>query len=59
LVGDIDTESEAEAVRKRDEKEIQNDYKDREGENQGREIEHLILVTHGIGQRLGMRYVRK
>jgi len=44
-------------VRKRDEKEIQNDYNDRDGENQGREIEHLILVTHGIGQRLGMRYV--
>lgn len=55
LSGDIDTEMEAEAVRKRDEKEIQNDYNDSEGENQGREIEHLILVTHGIGQRLGMR----
>ncbi|KAM3081184.1 hypothetical protein ACMFMF_003100 [Clarireedia jacksonii] len=52
---EIDTETEAEAVRKRDEKEIQNDYKDREGESQGREIEHLVLVTHGIGQRLGMR----
>jgi hypothetical protein len=44
-------------VRRRDEKEIQNDYNDRDGENQGREIEHLILVTHGIGQRLGMRSV--
>lgn len=55
LRGEIDTEMEAEAVRKRDEKEIQNDYHDRDGENQGREIEHLILVTHGIGQRLGMR----
>ena len=54
---DVDIDAEAEAVRKRDEKEIQNDYKDREGENQGREIEHLILVTHGIGQRLGMRYI--
>lgn len=53
----IDTEAEAEAVRKRDEKEIQNDYNDRDDENQGRDIEHLILVTHGIGQRLGMRYV--
>lgn len=57
LTGEIDQESEAEAVRKRDEKEIQNDYNDRDGENQGREIEHLVLVTHGIGQRLGMRYV--
>ena len=53
---EIDPEMEAEAVRKRDEKEIQDDYNDSEGENQGREIEHLILVTHGIGQRLGMRY---
>ncbi|KUJ15759.1 uncharacterized protein LY89DRAFT_647727 [Mollisia scopiformis] len=55
LTGEIDEEMEAEAVRKRDEKEIQNDYNDRDGEDQGREIEHLILVTHGIGQRLGMR----
>jgi len=56
LRNDIDPEMEAEAVRKRDEKEIQNDYHDGDGENQGREIEHLILVTHGIGQRLGMRF---
>ena len=56
LRDDIDADSEAEVVRKLDEKEIQNDYTDREGENQGREIDHLILVTHGIGQRLGMRY---
>ncbi|KAH6713044.1 DDHD domain-containing protein [Leptodontidium sp. MPI-SDFR-AT-0119] len=55
LAGEIDTDMEAEAVRKRDEKEIQNDYNERDGENQGREIDHLILVTHGIGQRLGMR----
>jgi hypothetical protein len=52
-----DEDMEAEAVRRRDEKEIQNDYHDRDGENQGREIEHLVLVTHGIGQRLGMRFV--
>jgi hypothetical protein len=56
LNGEADEDMEAEAVRKRDEKEIQNDYNDREGENQDREIEHLILVTHGIGQRLGMRW---
>ena len=55
LRNDIDPEEEAEAVRKRDEKEIQNDYNDRDSENQGREIEHLILCSHGIGQRLGMR----
>ena len=61
LTGDIDKdmEAEAEAVRKRDEKEIQNDYNDSDGENQGREIDHLLLVTHGIGQRLGMRYAEQ
>jgi hypothetical protein len=57
LTGEVDADMEAEAVRQRDEKEIQNDYNDPDGENQGREIEHLILVTHGIGQRLGMRQV--
>ena len=44
-----------EEVRKRDEHEIQEDYRDTDGEEQGRDIEHLILVTHGIGQRLGMK----
>jgi hypothetical protein len=51
-LGDEDTEAEAE--RRRDENEIQNDYNDRDDENQGREIEHLVLVTHGIGQKLGL-----
>jgi hypothetical protein len=44
-----------EEVRRRDEREIEEDYRETEGEDQGREIEHLILVTHGIGQRLGLR----
>lgn len=48
-------EKEDEEIRKRDEREIEDDYRDTEGEDQGREIEHLILVTHGIGQRLGLR----
>ncbi|KAF4636995.1 hypothetical protein G7Y89_g1091 [Cudoniella acicularis] len=51
----MDLEAEAESNRKRDESEIQNDYNDRDGELQSREIDHLILVTHGIGQRLSMR----
>lgn len=50
-----DLEKQEEEVRKRAEREIQEDYKEQEGEEQGREIEHLLLVTHGIGQRLGMR----
>ncbi|KAK3657500.1 hypothetical protein LTR56_002274 [Elasticomyces elasticus] len=50
-----DPERQDEELRKRDEREIEDDYKETEGEEQGREIEHLILVTHGIGQRLGLR----
>lgn len=44
-----------EVLRKLDEKEIRDDYQDNPTEDQSREIEHLVLVTHGIGQRLGMR----
>ena len=50
-----DPEQQEEEVRKRDEKEIEHDYQDQEGDEQNREIEHLVLVTHGIGQRLGLR----
>jgi hypothetical protein len=46
-----------EIIRQREEQEIQDDYNAQDGEAQGRDIEHLILVTHGIGQRLGLRYV--
>jgi hypothetical protein len=53
--GHEDPAKQEEEIRKRDEKEIQDDYRDREGEQQDREIEHLLLVTHGIGQRLGLR----
>lgn len=52
-----DSEEEEEQIRKREEKEIQDDYTAPAGESQGREIEHLVLVTHGIGQLLGLRYV--
>lgn len=50
-----DSERQEEEVRKREEKEMREDYKDQNKGEQGREIEHLLLVTHGIGQRLGMR----
>ncbi|KAK7516011.1 DDHD domain-containing protein [Phyllosticta citriasiana] len=50
-----DPSKEEEEVRKRAEREIREDYKEQEGDEQDREIEHLLLVTHGIGQRLGMR----
>nr|OQO31430.1 hypothetical protein B0A51_02141 [Rachicladosporium sp. CCFEE 5018] len=48
-------EEQDEEVRRRDEREIEDDYREIEGDDQGREIDHLILVTHGIGQRLGLR----
>ncbi|MCJ1405956.1 hypothetical protein MMC19_000021 [Ptychographa xylographoides] len=53
--GPEDPATQEEEVRKRDENEIQDDYRDADGDEQGREIEHLILVTHGIGQRLGLK----
>ncbi|KAK2802506.1 hypothetical protein FQN50_007312 [Emmonsiellopsis sp. PD_5] len=43
-----------EEARKQEEKEME-DSGEVEGEDREREIEHLILVTHGIGQRLGLR----
>ncbi|TQW04663.1 DDHD domain protein [Cordyceps javanica] len=42
-------------VRKLNEEEMRHDYHTQHGESQNRDIEHLVLVTHGIGQRLGLR----
>ncbi|KAI0017699.1 DDHD domain-containing protein [Xylariomycetidae sp. FL0641] len=50
-----DPDGQEEEIRKREEQEIQDDYTGQDGETQGREIEHLVLVTHGIGQLLGLR----
>ncbi|KAF2272164.1 DDHD-domain-containing protein, partial [Westerdykella ornata] len=50
-----DSEQQEEEIRRRDEQEMREDYKDQSKAEQGREIEHLLLVTHGIGQRLGIR----
>lgn len=56
LEGDERSKAEAEEqIRKLAEQELQDDYSMQAGETQGREIEHVILVTHGIGQRLGLR----
>ena len=51
-----DPEAREEAIREREEEEISGDYNARVDDNQGREIEHLVLVTHGIGQLLSRRY---
>ncbi|KAL9108558.1 MAG: hypothetical protein Q9227_006644 [Pyrenula ochraceoflavens] len=50
-----DSEALAEEARLQEEQEMEEARKI-EGEDQGRQIEHLVLVTHGIGQKLGMRY---
>jgi hypothetical protein len=44
----------AEEARQEEEKEME-DYRESDANEQEREIEHLILVTHGVGQRLGLR----
>jgi hypothetical protein len=43
-----------EEVRRQEEKEME-DSREADGEERDREIDHLVLVTHGIGQRLGIR----
>jgi DDHD domain len=45
---------EEEEARQEEENEMEA-ARDTEGSDQGRKIDHLILVTHGIGQRLGLR----
>lgn len=52
--GNESSEDLAEEARQQEEKEME-DYKEVDGDDQGRPIEHLVLVTHGIGQRLGLR----
>jgi len=56
IEGVEDKKSEEEAIREREEKEITAEYNARADDNQGRDIEHLVLVTHGIGQLLSRRY---
>jgi hypothetical protein len=52
-IGDSDKLAEEEA-RQQEEQEME-DARDKAGDDQGRKIDHLVLVTHGVGQRLGLR----
>ena len=54
-MSNFDPASQEAEARARDESEIKEGYKQADGDDQGREIEHLVLVTHGIGQKLGLR----
>jgi hypothetical protein len=59
LEGEVRDKGKAEEeLRKREEQEIQDDYNAQAGETQGRDIAHLVLVTHGIGQLMGLKYVQ-
>jgi hypothetical protein len=49
--GSVDLEEQA---RKQEEREME-DLREGDDEDREREIDHLVLVTHGIGQRLGLR----
>ncbi|KAI0456929.1 DDHD domain-containing protein [Xylaria acuta] len=55
IEGADDPDKQEEHIRLCEEQEIQDDYTGQDGETQGREIEHLVLVTHGIGQLLSLR----
>ncbi len=46
--------NEAEEARAEQQQEME-DAREKDGDNQARPIDHLVLVTHGIGQRLGIR----
>ncbi|KAL9104688.1 MAG: hypothetical protein Q9163_000366 [Psora crenata] len=54
-MSNLDPFEQEEEARQRDEDEIREDYIEADGDDPGREIEHLLLVTHGIGQKLGLR----
>ncbi|KAL2421615.1 putative phospholipase C20G8.02, mitochondrial [Exophiala dermatitidis] len=43
-----------EEAREEEEREME-DAREKDGDDQARQIDHLVLVTHGIGQRLGLR----
>merc|ERR1711939_48512 len=43
-----------EEAREEEEREMEN-AREKDGDDQARQIDHLVLVTHGIGQRLGLR----
>lgn len=55
MEGTNNSEEEEEAIRQREEKEMLDDYNIKQGESQGRDIEHVVLVTHGIGQLLSLK----
>lgn len=55
LAGELQNPAELEEQARKQEEQEMEDAREIEGEDREREVDHLILVTHGIGQRLGLR----
>ncbi|KAI9927336.1 hypothetical protein MW887_002948 [Aspergillus wentii] len=55
LAGEPQNAAELEEQARRQEEKEMEDSREVENEDRERDIDHLVLVTHGIGQRLGLR----
>jgi hypothetical protein len=55
LAGEPQNPAELEEQARMQEEQEMEDSREVESEDQGRDVDHLVLVTHGIGQRLGLR----
>lgn len=55
LAGEPQNPAELEEQARMQEEQEMEDSREVDSEDQGREVDHLVLVTHGIGQRLGLR----
>lgn len=55
LNGETENTAELEEEARKVEEQEMEDSREGESEERDREIDHLVLVTHGIGQRLGLR----
>ncbi|KAJ5898605.1 hypothetical protein N7504_008893 [Penicillium tannophilum] len=55
LAGEPQNPGELEEQARRQEEQEMEDLREVDSEDREREVDHLVLVTHGIGQRLGLR----
>ncbi|PLB47011.1 phosphatidic acid-preferring phospholipase A1 [Aspergillus steynii IBT 23096] len=55
LTGETQDEAQLEEQARRQEEKEMEDSREVDNEDRERQIDHLVLVTHGIGQRLGLR----
>ncbi|PGH21595.1 hypothetical protein AJ80_03028 [Polytolypa hystricis UAMH7299] len=55
LTGELQNEEDIQEEARKQEQQEMEDSREADGQDGEREIDHLILVTHGIGQRLGLR----